>query len=180
MADLLDNRIFPLKHEQTNPFIVLTKFFARLHLATFGACSVPDPVDPLPLADVARFRLRQGGVPAALDVVARDFFAAGEPLLEIFDAVLSTILRRNCSRNYKRLFSWGGIIRKCEPYHVGLPVVAAIAVPKADERGEIVRGSGSETEPWLIETGGAVSDPGVERGQGGHVEAEEEAEKEAE
>ena len=52
------------------------------------ARGVPEPVDPLGLADVARLRLRQSGVPAALDVVARHLLAAGEPLLEILYALL--------------------------------------------------------------------------------------------
>ena len=60
-----------------------------------------------------------------------------------------------------------------------LPVVAAISVPEPDQRGEMILGPGSETESGLIETRGAVSDPGVERGQGRHVETEEQAEKEA-
>ena len=57
---------------------------------TFGACGVPDPVDPLPLPDVARRRLRQRRVPAALHVVARHQLAAREPLLEVLDALLDT------------------------------------------------------------------------------------------
>ena len=57
--------------------------------ATFSARGVPEPVDPLPLANVARFCVRQGGVPAALHVVARHLFAARKPLLEIPNALLN-------------------------------------------------------------------------------------------
>ena len=60
-----------------------------------------------------------------------------------------------------------------------LPVVAAITVPKTNQRGEVILGPGSKTQCGLIESRDAVSDPGVERGQGGHVETEEQAEKEA-
>lgn len=66
-----------------------------------------------------------------------------------------------------------------KPHHVRLPVVAAITVPKTNQRGEVILGPGSKTQCGLIESRDAVSDPGVERGQGGHVETEEQAEKEA-
>ena len=66
-----------------------SSLFTFPNRATFSACGVPEPVDPFPLANVARFRVRQGGVPAALDVVARHFFAAREPLLEILNARLN-------------------------------------------------------------------------------------------
>ena len=66
-----------------------SSLFTFPNRATFSACGVPEPVDPFPLANVARFRVRQGGVPAALHVVARHLFAAREPLLEILNALLN-------------------------------------------------------------------------------------------
>ena len=90
MAALLDNRTSPLKREQKKQFIVSSSsLFTFSHRATFSACGVPEPVDPLSLANVARFRVRQGGVPAALHVVSRHLFAAREPLLEILNALLN-------------------------------------------------------------------------------------------
>ena len=59
-----------------------------MHIPTFGAGGVPYPVDSLPLPDVARGCLRERRVPAALHVVPRHQLAAGEPLLEVLDAVL--------------------------------------------------------------------------------------------
>ena len=65
-------------------------------------------------------------------------------------------------------------------YHMRLPVVAAVAVPEPDDRGEVVLGPGSEAEGGRVEAGGTVPDPGVEGGQRGHVEAQEQPEEEAE
>ena len=60
-----------------------------------------------------------------------------------------------------------------------LPVVAAVAVPEPDERGEVVLRPGSEPEAGWVESGGTVPDPGMEGWQRGHVEAEEQPEEEA-